>query len=81
MQITLRGERFYVKLHCLNYWIGQDFSSDISKDLDISHLCHLRSCVKLTHLNAETRKINNQRKNCVKSKKCFGHDNQPDCLF
>ena len=80
VRIKLRGEIFYVGLHSLNYWVSKDFAN-FGKNLDISHLCHLKSCVNPSHLVAETRKMNNDRKVCAKYRHCSGHGDQPNCLI
>ena len=79
--LTIRGEKIFVKHHCLSYWISKDFPSDLDLNLDISHLCHLRSCVKISHLHQESRSLNNSRKQCFAQMLCLGHDSAPDCVF
>ena len=59
----------------------KDFSKNFDSKMDVSHLCHLKSCIKVAHLNLETRSMNNKRKACVKVKKCYGHDPEPMCIF
>ena len=79
--LTIRGEKIFVKHHCLSYWISKDFPSDLDLNLDISHLCHLRSCVKICHLHQEARIVNNSRKKCFAQMHCVGHESAPDCVF
>ena len=81
IQLTMRGQKIYIKQHALRYWVANDFPKDFDLSKDISHLCHKRSCVKLSHLNHESRAINNARKHCLKALSCAGHDPEPDCLF
>ena len=79
--LTIRGEKIFVKHHCLSYWISKDFPSEFDLNLDISHLCHLRSCVKISHLHQESRSLNNSRKGCFSQRLCIGHESAPDCVF
>ena len=54
---------------------------ELPQEIEISHLCHERACVKFDHLNIESRSINLQRIACCTTKKCKGHDNEPDCIL
>ena len=54
---------------------------DMNLNYDVSHLCHLKSCVKISHLNHESRSTNLKRRQCDKDGECVGHDGLPDCLF
>ena len=77
----MRGQQIYVKLHVLNFWLSQDFAKDFDLTKDVSHLCHEPSCVKLTHLNHESHSVNINRKKCLKSLECTGHDPHPECIL
>ena len=79
--LTLRGQKIFVGHHALNFWISKDFSVDYDLTKDISHLCHLPSCVKISHLNQESRSVNNSRKLCVTNSECQGHEPEPDCVL
>ena len=79
--LTLRGQKIFVRHHCLNYWIAKDFSVDFDLTKDISHLCHMPSCVKISHLNQESRTVNNSRKICATNSECTGHESEPDCVL
>ncbi len=50
---------------------------------EVSHLCHNKLCVEVTHLTYEPKVVNVQRRNCVAEGHCFGHQGQdsPDCLL
>ena len=81
VRLKIRGQNISTKLHLLNFWVAKnfDFYNDPSKEL--SHLCHLPSCVKVAHLNYETKSLNNLRKKCLKNLVCQGHGGDPDCIF
>lgn len=81
IKLTMRGQQIYVKLHVLNFWISLDFAKDFDLTKDVSHLCHEPSCVKIAHLNHESRSVNVLRKNCVKNLDCSGHDPHPECIL
>ena len=81
VRLNLRGESIWVRLHVLNFWVSQDFPTPYDKLLDCSHLCHVPSCVKLSHLNLESRSINHARKACLKNGICSGHEGHPNCIF
>ena len=46
---------------------------DVPESLEASHLCHEPACVKLAHLEAEPKELNDQRKTCNEEKCCMGH--------
>lgn len=39
----------------------------------ISHLCHVKTCILPEHLNYEPEVVNKQRNRCAKSRKCTSH--------
>ena len=60
---------------------------DIPKDLEASHLCHEKACIKMDHIEAEPRHINMARIPCMNERRdrmdphfCFGHPGYPDCV-
>lgn len=61
------------------------YSLELKKDLNqpnfqISHLCHQKLCLDITHLNYEAAAVNMQRQNCRSNGVCLGHEEEPDCL-
>ena len=47
--------------------------------LEVSHLCHVRFCVNIEHLVLELASTNRERKMCVGSHVCIGHN--PACML
>ena len=69
--------------HVLSYFL-KDNSFDCfnrTRTLDISHLCFHKLCVSPDHLSLESRQENIRRKQCHKKKYCFGHGENPKCIF
>ena len=69
--------------HVLSYFL-KDSSFDFfisKKDREVSHLCREQLCVKPEHLNLESHGENIKRKNCHKQNYCFGHGENPKCIF
>ena len=56
-------------------------SPDIPPYHDISHICHNKMCINLAHLTREPHHINMARKQCCGTGICFGHNEQPNCIF
>ena len=53
---------------------------EYNQPLDISHLCHHKACVNVTHLVMEPRCINNDRKHCRNLNYCSGQ-HAPPCML
>lgn len=49
--------------------------------LQASHLCNVKTCINVHHLNLESNIINNQRKTCVTQNRCLGHPGYPACII
>lgn len=43
---------------------------DIPEDVEVSHLCHNKQCVRYDHLIIESHEINNNRQNCYSEGRC-----------
>ena len=57
------------------------FAGNPEKKLhEMSHLCHRKKCIELTHLSHEYAFVNVQRTNCKREEQCFGHGDWPDCI-
>ena len=81
VRIFLRGQSTLVLRHRMAYLIYNQFTP-LPEHLQVSHLCHLRSCVKTDHLSLEPPAVNNSRKNCNVAKRCSGHaPDYPPCVF
>jgi len=60
------------------------FGIHSSRTLQLSHLCHHSSCLRLNHLILEAAAINNSRRSCFRSAKAgtaFICPHQPKCLL
>lgn len=51
-------------------------------NLHVSHLCHVRNCINIEHLNLEEDFINQGRRLCNDMHRCGGrHGGEPGCIF
>lgn len=48
--------------------------------MEVSHICHNRSCIKLDHLVLETHQQNMCRRHCVAARRCLG-GHGPACII
>ena len=48
---------------------------------EVSHLCHDKKCVEVTHLEYEPKVVNVQRNSCVTEGHCLGHGPHQNCLL
>lgn len=76
---SLRGKQLKVTVHRFIYYIHNMDRFD--KQLHISHLCHNKQCVNISHLSMEPQSVNNSRKTCVAEGQCTGHGTHGGCLF
>ena len=79
-KIPYNGDSIYV--HRLVYYSKHPLPLQ-SSDEEVSHICHKKRCVQITHLVAETRSENSLRKSCSKSETgCLGktRHNGPPCI-
>lgn len=79
--LSIRGQKITVRLHQLNCWVAHDMDPNFDMQKDVSHLCHMESCVRWDHLNHETKSTNSYRRECVKSGICSGHNPEPQCIL
>lgn len=74
------GDWLTFSVHKIVY--GLAFGNELGNVLfQVSHLCHKKSCVEITHLNYETVATNCQRFQCRQLNECSGHRNEPNCLL
>ena len=73
--------RTTIHAHRLALMIWITGSWDIPSELDASHLCGTRNCVRPDHLVLESREDNKSRQICHTSNVCIGHDPRPSCIF
>lgn len=79
IRVTIHGKRLKLQCHRLVYFIGH--SHPLSKSVHVSHLCHTKRCVELSHLSYEPQAVNNNRKSCKLDNECSGHHGYPRCLI
>ena len=48
---------------------------------EMSHLCHRKKCIKISHLSHEPRHVNQQRNICKPEGHCFGHGDFANCIL
>ena len=80
IRITFRGKRITLTVHRLRYFMKCDLQT-LNPRMHVSHLCHNKLCIKMSHLSYETQNINNKRDNCVRTGICSGHRGYPDCIL
>lgn len=69
-------------VHRLVYMIHHRVLKLHPSDYHVSHLCHTRDCVNISHLVFEPQHINNARQHCYSEKICTkSHSPYPDCLL
>jgi hypothetical protein len=68
-QPSMNGRKV-ITLHVLSY---MHYKGELSKGMQVSHLCGHRNCFNPEHLVLETAQVNNQRKGCLVWVMC------PDC--
>ena len=73
------GERLVRGVHQLMYYCHKHILIQ-PEGLEISHLCHVPSCVQVSHLVAEPRQVNASRITCKLEGKC-SQTHIPPCLF
>ena len=78
LQIVLRGKSRKLAAHRLSFFIGHDFAR-LDPHLHVSHLCHNKLCVNLSHLSLEPASINLSRTTCVRRNACNGHKGYRNC--
>ena len=65
-------------VHRLVYYMAGNTSTP---GHEISHLCHNKLCVEVSHLSSEPPAVNSQRNNCRGENICSGHGAYADCLL
>ena len=79
LKLTVEGwGAGYQPVHRLVYVLAGKTEID---QHEMSHLCHTKKCIKLSHLSNEPKHVNQQRNTCNHEKVCFGHGDLPECIF
>lgn len=80
LEFSLRGKRQKQLVHRLNFYLENNCEK-IERHMHISHLCHNKLCLEISHLSLEPAHINNQRKICKNSGECTNHYGYARCLI
>ena len=79
-RVTTQGLSFTVSAHRLAYWLSGNKPAH-----QVSHLCHNKKCILLSHLTDELGGINTQRNCCALAGFCSkdhgdSTKDRPDCM-
>ena len=80
LRCMFRGKRITLTVHRLNYFLCSH-EITLDKNIHVSHLCHQRNCLKISHLSYEPAQVNIHRNMCALNKVCRGHHGYPKCIF
>lgn len=71
-----------MQVHRLRYLIHVHLLKLTPSDYHVSHLCHTKNCLNVTHLSFEPPHVNNSRQNCNGENRCTQkHAPYADCLI
>ena len=81
MTLTVRGwNKSKSKNHSVHRLVYVFAGNPEKNKHEMSHLCHRKTCIQLTHLSHEPAFVNMQRNVCKKEKQCFGHGDWGNCI-
>ena len=80
LRLTYQGHIMSLKAHRLAFYLAND-CQPFNVDLHVSHMCHTKKCIEVSHLSLEPALINNRRKSCQLQGICCGHEGYHDCIF
>lgn len=83
IDVRLPGMNRHIPMHVhrVRYMIHMRTLKLTPTEYHVSHLCHNRNCVNVSHLSFEPSHVNNSRQNCFSEKRCTKHCSYPDCIF
>ena len=84
IDVRLPGHSRFVpkNVHRLTYMIHTRCIQLNPKNYHVSHLCHTKSCVNISHLSLELPHVNNSKQNCLSQPRCLkNHMPFPDCII
>ena len=79
-RMTFRDRRLGLPAHRVAYFIYRDFRR-LHRAYHVSHLCHNKLCVNVSHMSLETQKVNKNREGCLLQGSCNGHRGYNRCIF
>ena len=79
MTITVNGDRSYPNVSSLVYFLSGNLNVP-EGTFHISHLCHVKKCVRREHLSLERHYVNKARDTCKKKGTCSGHGELQNCI-
>ncbi|MES9880371.1 MAG: hypothetical protein ABW185_05755 [Sedimenticola sp.] len=74
------GRRHKIYVHRLAYFLHNP-NKILSKHMHVSHVCHNKLCILVSHLSYEPQRINNNRQICKSDECCTGHFGYPRCIL
>ena len=78
-RVKFRGRRVTLTVHRVSYFLSVEHF--LSPKMHVSHVCHRKKCVKISHLSYEPQSVNNSRSPCFSNARCKGHRGYPNCVF
>lgn len=79
-EIRFNGSKQKIPVHRLAYFLNHNCES-LPSFLHVSHLCHNKLCIEVSHLSLEPPGINNNRQICKHEGECHGHHGYQHCLI
>ena len=68
-------------VHTFVYFVGNNLHPNGTRPgYEVSHLCHNKFCILLSHLTLEPKARNLYRRACNKRRSCYGHMG-PKCMY
>lgn len=80
LRVTHKGKRLRLRTHRLAFHLA-NVDLALHHAMHVSHLCHTKLCLNVSHLSYETKTVNNSRKRCMFDGECHGHHGFKPCLF
>jgi hypothetical protein len=73
IDVRLPGHSRFVPMnvHRLRYMIHTHCIQLNPENYHVSHLCHTKTCVSISHLSLEPPHVNNSRQNCLSQQRCL----------
>jgi hypothetical protein len=80
VRVMFRGVRKNVCAYRLAYFLATD-CRPLSEEFHVSHRCHNKLCVNVSHLSLELSNVNRKRDICRDDGECYGHRGHAMCIF
>ncbi|KAI8494528.1 hypothetical protein Bbelb_277540 [Branchiostoma belcheri] len=63
-----------------SHFDGRRFTLTVHR-MHVSHICHQKLCLNVSHLSYEPPAVNLQRTSCVREGRCTGHGTYKECIL